>query len=245
MSRHRYYINPSALKKEGWTAKQVIYTSLAGTVVLGAGIFFVNRHFKKKQKDKVYKKSAEYGTPGYYANQFYMAFDNDNSMGWGTDEELIRRLFRQIPSQEDFEQIAAAYYALVGKQRTLQQALSDELQTSELNEMMAILNSKPRRRGDKKPVPLSVSFSGWADRLKAAFDYSYGGIIGGTDEAAITAVLNEMPTQAAFMQTGQVYKLKYNRDLLKDLKDELTDNGWSGDGLYNEALAILHKKPTK
>ena len=65
-----------------------------------------------------------------------------------------------------------------------------------------------------------MSYDGWAKRLKAAFDKSYG-FMPGTDEDAIKAVFNEIPTQKAFVLTGIWYKKLYASNMMTDLKGEL------------------------
>jgi hypothetical protein len=116
--------------------------------------------------------------------------------------------------------------------------MENELQSSEYNEMLAIISAKPERyTSDTSTLQVSaVQYQGWAARLKAAFDKTYGPIPG-TDEPAIKAVFNEIPTQGVFVQVGAVYKTLYGRDLIADLKGEL--EFWE----YGSYMNIITQKP--
>ena len=113
--------------------------------------------------------------------------------------------------------------------------MSDELQTTEYNEMLQIIAQKPDKTGGK-PTSSTLVYDGWAKRLKAAFDKEYG-FIPGTDEEGIKAVFNEMPTQKAFIMTGIVYKKLYTTNMMTDLKSEL--EMWE----YNDYMKIILSKP--
>jgi hypothetical protein len=231
-----------AEQRAGWTTKEIVFTALAGTVVLGAGVYFINRHFKKQKQNSTYRLTAQAGTPAYYAQMLKVAFDNDTWLGMGTDEAAVREAFQKMPSQEFYKQVAAAYYDLTGRKMTLEEKLEDELSATELREIKAILEAKPAKAGDRNPVAVATLYKTWATRLKAAFDYTSFGIPG-TDNEAVMAVLHEMPTQAAFMATAKAFQAAYHTDMLTELKEELTDNGWGGNSKYIEAISIISKKP--
>jgi hypothetical protein len=237
-----YYPPQGQAAQRGWSTKDIVVTALAGIVVLGTGVYFVNRHFKKKKQDKTYRLTAEAGSPAYYAQMLKIAFDNDAWLGMGTDEATIREAFQKMPSQDFYKQVAAAYYDLTSGKMTLEEKLEDELSSTELREIKAILEAKPARANEKAPVATSALYNSWAVRLKAAFDYSSFGIPG-TDNEAVIAVLHEMPNQAAFYATAKIFQSLYHKDMLAELKDELTDNGWGGNTKYLEALSIISKKP--
>jgi hypothetical protein len=101
--------------------------------------------------------------------------------------------------------------------------------------MLQIIGQKPDKTGGK-PQITGYSYVGWAKRLKAAFDKSYG-FLPGTDEDAIKAVFTEMPTQKAFIATRVAYKSLYGNDLATDLKGEL--EMWE----INDYMKIILSKP--
>src|SRR5688572_31787764 len=76
----------------------VIYSTLGvGTVT---GLFFLARHFyKKTQTNRSEQRSLNEGDPATLAKQLKMAFDNDNSFGWGTNETMIKKVFEELPSK--------------------------------------------------------------------------------------------------------------------------------------------------
>lgn len=165
-----------------------------------------------------------------WAKQLKMAFDNDG--WWGTDEQAVRQTLIQIPSQEDFIKTANSYRKLY-KGKNLIQDLTDELKSTEFNEMLAILQAKPKKAN--QTTPTSYNYDAWAKRLNSAVNYYYMGFIPGTDEAAIQAVFNEIPTQAAFAATEQAYQKLFGVALKEDLDDDLD---WTMDW-----RAIIKKKP--
>ena len=101
--------------------------------------------------------------------------------------------------------------------------------------MLQINAQKPDKTGSK-PASVIKSYDGWAKRLKAAFDKEYG-FVPGTDEDAIKAVFNEIPTQKAFIMTGIVYNKLYGSNMMTDLKGEL--EMWE----YSDYMKIILSKP--
>jgi len=166
-----------------------------------------------------------------WAKQLKMAFDNDG--WWGTDENAIRQVLRAIPTQEDFGKVQASYRKLY-KGSNLIEDMTDELKSTEYNEMLAILGSKPQKAKDAKAGTI-YDPHGWAKRLYNAMSIYYMGFIPGTDEDAIIAVFSEMPTQRAFKETAQVYESMYGATLEGDLDGDLD---WSMDW-----RGIVGKKP--
>jgi hypothetical protein len=65
--------------------------------------------------------------------------------------------------------------------------LQSELNTTEYNEMIAIVNGKATPQKDGQVYLTNKQYEAWAKRLKSAFDKTYG-FIPGTDEEAIRAV---------------------------------------------------------
>jgi len=213
------------------TVKEKILYSLIGLGIVGGGVFFGRKLVVKSVANREEKKSFEDGTPATYAKQIKMAFDNDG--WWGTDTEKLRSTLRDIPSKQVFLKVQESYKKLYNSNMITD--MSDELQTTEYNEMLQIIGQKPDKTGGK-PASVITSYDGWAKRLKAAFDKSYG-FLPGTDEDAIKAVFNEMPTQKAFIMTGIVYNKLYASNMMTDLKGEL--EMWE----YNDYMKIILSKP--
>lgn len=117
----------------------VVYSALGlGTAT---GVFLLARHFiKKTQANQSQKSSLDEGDPATYAKQLKMAFDNDNSFGWGTNEEQVFRVFNEIPSKSMYTKVQKEYSNMYGK--SLNADLEDELSAEEYNELIRILNAK-------------------------------------------------------------------------------------------------------
>jgi len=217
-------------KEEVSWKERVLYT-LGGLTLLGAGIFFGRKLILHRVADKEETRTAEEGSSAAIAKEIKMAFENDG--WWGTDTERLRNSIRQISSKEMFNEVIKSYTKLY--QSNLMKDMSDELQSSEFNEMMNIINAKPDRITNG--TSSIVNYSAWAKRLKAAFDKKYG-FIPGTDENAIKAVFMEIPTQQAFVAVGKAYQQEFGNDLITDLKSELEI--WE----YPTYMAIITSKPT-
>lgn len=166
-----------------------------------------------------------------WAKQLKMAFDNNG--WWGTDEVAVRQVLKAIPSQEDFKKVQVAYRKLY-KGRNLIEDLTDELKSTEFNEMLAILQSKPQKAKDAKAGNI-YDPHGWAIRLYNAMSIYYAGIFPGTDEEAILSVFSEMKSQKAFNDTKQAYQSLYATNLEEDLDGDLD---WSMDW-----RDIINQKP--
>ncbi|MES2565487.1 MAG: hypothetical protein V4565_01395 [Bacteroidota bacterium] len=213
------------------TLKEKLLYSFIGIGIVGGGVFFGRKLVLKGVANREEKKSFEDGTPATLAKQIKMAFENDG--WWGTDTEKLRSTLREIPSKQVFLQVQESYKKLYNSNMITD--MSDELQTTEYNEMLQIIGQKPDKTGSKPPSP-TLSYEGWAKRLKAAFDKSYG-FLPGTDEEAIKAVFSEIPTQKAFIMTGIVYNKLYGANMMTDLKGEL--EMWE----YNDYMKIILSKP--
>lgn len=227
------FVPPAAVeqaKQEGLSQKEKILFGVGGVILLGSAvlgsIWLVKKFIGKLEE----RKSFEEGNEATFAKQIKMAFEND---GWpGTDTAMLRRILGEVPSKAMWDKIAKSYR----KQGfgELLSDLSNELQSTEYNEMMQIIALKPDKTGGT--VNYTKQYEAWAKRLKAAFDKTYG-FLPGTDEQAIKAVFNEMPTQNALVETAKAYKRLYGTAFLADLKSEL--EAWE----INDYLAIVGRKP--
>lgn len=217
--------------KDDLSLKEKLLYSLIGIGIVGGGIFFGKKLVLKGVANREEKKSFEDGTPATFAKQIKMSFENDG--WWGTDTEKLRSTLREIPSKQVFLKVQESYKKLYNSNMITD--MSDELQTTEYNEMLQIIAQKPDKTGGKPASP-TLSYDGWAKRLKAAFDKSYG-FLPGTDEEAIKAVFNEIPSQKAFVMMGIVYNKLYASNMMTDLKGEL--EMWE----YNDYMKIVLSKP--
>lgn len=205
-------ITPSQQQQETWTLKEKLIYSLIGIVVVGGTVYIARKIILEHISNKEENKTFDDGSSATAAKQIKMAFEND---GWvGTDTIALRSAIQQISSREEFDKVLKSYQKLYNS--NLLKEMSDELQSSEYNEMLQILAAKPQKKGQ---VPSSVANDAWAKRMKAAFDKSYS-FLPGTDDNAIVAVFNEIPTQTAFIQVALAYKKLYGTNMLEDLKSE-------------------------
>jgi hypothetical protein len=215
-------------ENEKWTLKEKVIYGLLTAVGIGGTIWLGTKLIKKTIANKEENKSFDEGTPATTAKQIKMAFDNDG--WWGTNVTALREALVSVSSQEDWDKIIKSYNKLYSS--NLLKDLSDELQSTEYNEMLQIINAKPKKKGQ---APQISPYKAWAKRLKSAFDKEYG-FFGGTDGDAIVATLNEMPSQKSFIYTGVEYKKLYGTNLIDDLKSE------SEFEQYNEWITIITKK---
>lgn len=220
----------STTNKNDLSLREKIVYSLIGLGIVGGGFFFGRKLVKKEVTNQEEKKSLEDGAPATSAKQIKMAFEND---GWpGTDTEKLREALRAISTKQEFTKVQQSYSKLYNS--NLLHDLSDELQSTEYNEMIQIIGSKPDKTGT--PIDTTQLYEGWAKRLKAAFDKSYG-FLPGTDENAIKAVFSEMPTQKSFVMTGIAYNKLFGTSIMTDLKEELEFYE------FGEYMKIILSKP--
>lgn len=98
-------------------------------------------------KPERYNPSAtmqDYLTPQQYeawARRLKAAFDISYGFFPGTDEEAIKAVFVEIPTQAAFQQVAVLYKAMYGNE--LESDLRSELEFWEHGDMMKIITSKP------------------------------------------------------------------------------------------------------
>jgi len=117
----------------------VTYSALGlGTAT---GMFMLARLFyKKAKKNSIEKNSLSEGDPATFARQLKMAFDNDNWIGWGTNNEMVMQIFHQIPTKSSYQKVQKAYFGLYNKSLTAD--LESELTSDEYNEVIRILSIK-------------------------------------------------------------------------------------------------------
>ena len=205
-------------------------------LIVGSVLFFTGRHFYRvQQSKKTETKSLNDGSPENYAKRLKMAFDNNGF--WGTDMDEVRKVFTEIPTQEDFVKVADKYAELTKQNKgAFFKDLTDELTTSEYYEMQSILKGKPLKKGIKAVFDLNFATS-VSHRIKAAFDYTIIGMPS-TDKGALEKALREIPTLYAFAMVKYAYKKEYGHEIETDLNSELDafDFSWK---------AIIYTKPVK
>ncbi|MFN8343189.1 MAG: hypothetical protein U0V64_16125 [Cyclobacteriaceae bacterium] len=92
----------------------VIYSTLGlGTAT---SLFLLGRHLYKKTRANISQRNdLEVGDPATFAKQLKMAFDNDNYMGWGTNEPMVIQVFNEIPSKNMYTRKYKEYTNLYGR----------------------------------------------------------------------------------------------------------------------------------
>jgi len=218
-------------KEQGMSVKEKLIYSAIGLAVLGGGVYFGRKLILNKVANKEENQSFEDGSSATIAKQIKMAFDNDG--WWGTNTNALRNALRQISSKDEFIKVQKSYQKLYNS--NLLKDMSDELQSTEYNEMLQIIAGKPPKKGQ---APTVNAYDAWAKRLKAAFDKVYG-FLPGTDADAIVAVFNEIPTQTAFIQTAVSYKKLYGTNMLEDMQSEAEF------GQYSDWMKIITIKRKK
>ncbi len=222
------YKHTNEEENDGMSLKEKVIWTLLGAAGLTGLVVLTRKVIIKKVEDKAHEKSFEDGTPQTIAKQIKMAFENDGY--WGTDVETLRKVLTEIKSKAQLKKVYDAYTKEY--HNNLYKDMSDELQTSEYNEMLQIIAAKPDKEGQ---APTSNQYTAWAKRLKAAFDKTYS-FIPGTDEDAIKAVFSEIPTQNAFIQVGKAYNKEFGENIITVLKSEL--EVWE----YGEYMKIITSK---
>ena len=222
---------------EEFTLKEKLLYA-GGTVAVTLGTFFIGRKLiRGAVSNSEEKKTFVEDSPATYAKRIKMAFEND---GWfGTNTPELRNILREIPSKRSMTQVVSSYQKLYHS--PLYKDMASALQSTEYNEMLAIVDSKPDRiekKGKTDTKLTAKNYEDWAKRLKAAFDKTYGPFPG-TDENAIVAVFQEIPTQDDFVQVAAHYKFIYGTTLTDDLKSE------SQFGEYSDWMKIITDKPQK
>lgn len=89
-----------------------------------------------------YKPVLTYQQYLAWAKRLKAAFDISYWFVPGTDEEAIKAVFMEIPTQADFQQVATAYLKEFGND--LMSDLKSELEFWEIDSMMDIINKKPK-----------------------------------------------------------------------------------------------------
>jgi hypothetical protein len=198
------------------STREVILYSMGGLLLIGGTFFLGRKLVRDAVKNSEENTSVDDDSEANYAKGIKMAFDNDG--WWGVDKNALRNVITSIPSKEVFNKVIKSYQRLYN--RSLMADMQSELNTTEYNEMLAILNAKTTPDKNGQVYLSNKQYEAWAKRLKAAFDKTYG-FIPGTDEEAIRAVFVEIPSRKAFAQVAKAYSVLFSKNLMTDLKGEL------------------------
>ena len=208
--------------------KEIVIYSAVGLLLVGGIIYLGSKLIRTGIANTEEKKSLDTTSASTTAKQLKMAFDNDG--WWGTDEEALRRILRSIPTKDFYKEVAGSYKKLYANPLT--KDMQDELTSTEYEEMMMIVASKPEKKGDAP----TLNYLAWAKRIRAAVSVYYG-IFPGTDEDAIKSVFLEIPTQDAFKKVQAAYVKEFGDTLMYDLEGDLSQS------YIDEYMAIIKKKP--
>lgn len=227
------YTNNEQANNEGeLTVREKIQYSLLGVLVLGGAVMLGRSIVKKATASNEQRKTYTEGNTATYAKQIKMAFDNDG--WWGTDKDVLRQVIRVIPSKAEFRKVMTSYQKQYG--RNLLADMQGELKTTEYNEILAIISTKPEHGEETVNEVTAEKLQSWAKRVRAAFEISYGPFPG-TDEPAIRAVFLEIPTQEAYRKMATVYQSMYGNSFTDDLRSEL--EFWE----YAPMMQLISGKP--
>ena len=152
---------------------------------------------------KVQKRDMQFN-PSLIAVQLRDAMD-----GWGTDEEAVYAALSGRTTAE-VERIASAYQTLTG--RGLQADLQDDLTADELlrvAQFSQFSSDSPENRATAVAIQLRDAMKGW-----------------GTDENAIYVALQSR-SEAELNLIRTAYNTLTSRQLMADLRDELTDEEYT------------------
>lgn len=217
--------------KFGWSSltpsQQLIVTwtgiGLGGMVLAVWGIKRLTKGTRKIIAKKETSKADGKSKHATWALQIKNALLNDTPFGIGTDEPLLRRTLRAIPTQEDWEKVKKSY-AAQNQGQSLVDAMNKDLSTTESVEMLAIINSKPKNKKEIGKVRLTKQhFRNWARRIHAALSYRPGGMFWGTDTDALKAVYLEIPSIKAYRIIKFEYKQMFGVSMITDIKDDYED----------------------
>jgi hypothetical protein len=221
--------------------------ALIGLAVAGgtAGLFLLGRRlYRDIGEDAALNRSDREDEPANYAQRLVNAFGNDMPLGLGTNEELVRDTVRAVPHLKFWEDVKDAYKRLT-RGGNLMADLTAELSTQMLREVNLILSGLPkdaREAANRDPDEVTAAMlRAWAERIKVACDYEASfAWPWGTDEAAIHAVLEEVPNAKVLCSIDKVYRAAYGKGLLAQLTEEM-----EGDDLARCVKIIMDKPDAK
>lgn len=201
---------------------------LVGAAVAGGtlGLYLLGRKlYRDIAEDAALNRSDREDKPASFAQRLINAFANDMPLGLGTNEELVRDTVRAVPHLKFWDDVKREYHRLT-RGGNLMEDLTAELSTQMRREIDWILAAMPkdaREAANRDPGAVTPALLElWAKRIKAACDYEASfAWPWGTDEAAIHAVLMEVPRAATLCELDRVYRRLHGLGLMRQLTDEM------------------------
>jgi hypothetical protein len=117
----------------------------AGLTYLGVKV--VKKAMQDSRRANAERDSLDPGAAANMAKRLKMAFENDNWAGWGTDEDRIYAVFREIPDRDFYRRVQQQYLSMYGSE--LNSDMADELTSEEYNQVQRILNDNERQNAGK------------------------------------------------------------------------------------------------
>jgi hypothetical protein len=208
---------PSAPKVDNKTGRVIVY-AVGGSIAA----YLLYRLYLNIRAKEAQKTAYDPDKPESYAQIIRMALENNNWMGWGTDNAAIRQTLLSIPSKDFMGRVVKAYANLY-KGASMMADMKSDLKTGEYNEMLAIIGGKPQSGNTIGEMQLTQQqYESWVRRIKAAFSDKYLIIVDCTDHEALMQVLKEVPTKAALEELKKVYRKLEGLDLDKQLKEKVS-----------------------
>jgi hypothetical protein len=226
---YKQYI-PNLPKVDNKTGR-VIACVVGGAVAIYIGYrIYLNINAKQAQKN-----AYDSEKPESYAQEIKLALDNNNWLGWGTDNNAIRQTLTRLPSKDFMRKVVNAYASLY-KGKSMMADVASDLSTSEYQELLAIIEAKPQSGDQLRPQILTnQQYASWVKRIQASINAN-SFFVTYTDHAMLMKVLQEVPTKAALQTLKSVYRALTGRDLDQDLKDRVS--WWYSD----DVKAIIDSK---
>ncbi len=196
---------------------KVIACAVGGLIAVYVGYrIYQNIRAKQAQKD-----SYDSAKPQSYAQEIKLALDNNNWLGWGTDNVTLRETLLRIPSKDFMRKVVNAYASLY-KGASMMADIASDLSTTEYQELLAIIEAKPQSGDELQALVLTdEQYASWVKRIQAAIHAS-SFFVTYTDHPMLMQALKEVPTRAAFETLKDVYKKMTRSDLTQDLKDNVS-----------------------
>lgn len=213
------------LKYAAYTGGALIVLTITGAII--------KHKLKIKRAGNAENLAMVDGTAQSYAKRLQMALDH----WFHANVDQVRQTFQDIPYQDLYKAIQTQYEDMTKqKAGALGRDLTSKLYATEYNEMQAILNSKPVKKGQKATFDWPTAHA-YARRIRAAFDNTTFGI-STPDTDALQSALRDIPSLYTYAMVKVAYKMDYKVELEDDLNSKLSvfDFSWKH---------IVYTKPIK
>lgn len=187
----------------------IAWMVLGGVALAGVGYLVVRKAIRVHKDKKESRKGFDMSEAASFAKRINQAFWNDN--WFGTNEVKLRKVLTDIPTWEFWLAVSKSYEDQF--QSVLADDLEDELDTTEFDEMMEIVNRLKVPKSN-----LNEHVRSWNERLRNAWDVSCW-LFPCTDEDAAYSVLKDikkMPDPFAALSRLEDYYHDENGISLQD-----------------------------